>query len=463
MDRREFLKKAGALSLSTAALTAVGVPMIGEAQAQKGKSKGGVKSNWDVIIIGGGPSGIAAAISASREGSKVLVIERTGVLGGMSTAGMIPVWCPYTDKTKIIYKGIAEKILRISKKGVAEVEPSPTKYDWSAINAEYMKRQYDLLLKEAKVDVLFFSFVAAVEKSGNNIVEAITVANKAGLTTYKAKVFIDCSGDGDVATWAGAAFNTTPLDEIQASTLCFSLANVDTDAYLKGPRLHGSNKQSPVWDGIRSGKFPLIDGHINNTLTQPGVIQFNAGHIRNIDSTNPELLSGAMPIGRQIAEQYCQMLREFYPSAFGNAGVVNTAQLLGIRESRRIVCDYTLTVDDWLARRTFPDEIGRNNYYIDRHSNKATKYPHMGKGESHGIPYRILTPKGLKNVLVAGRCVSTDAATYGSMRVMPPSMVTGEAAGMAAVHAIKKNGCDVHTVDTDFLRKRLKEEGQNIQ
>ena len=132
--------------------------------------------------------------------------------------------------------------------------------------------------------------------------------------------------------------------------------------------------------------------------------------------------------------------------------------MLGIRDSRRITGDYILTGSDWRARRTFSDEIGRNCYYIDIHGNKkpAERYK---KGESHGIPYRCLTPRGLKNLLTAGRCISADGEVYGSTRIMPCCLVTGEAAGMAAKHAIDQSHGNVHTIDVDYLRKRLRQEG----
>ena len=154
-------------------------------------------------------------------------------------------------------------------------------------------------------------------------------------------------------------------------------------------------------------------------------------------------------------------MKDVQPKTFGSAFLVKTASLLGVRDSRRIEGDYTFTVEDWKERRTFEDEIGRNCYYIDVHKpgHKETRYK---KGESHGIPYRCLTPKGLKNVLTAGRCISTDEEAFGSLRVMPPCLVTGEAAGMAAVHAIKQARNDVHKIDTDYLRKRLKEGGQYL-
>jgi hypothetical protein len=183
-----------------------------------------------------------------------------------------------------------------------------------------------------------------------------------------------------------------------------------------------------------------------------------------------------MPLGREIAHQYLQALKEFRPEIFAGSFLVNTGQLLGIRESRIIEGDYKLSINDWLSRAGFQDEIGRNNYYIDIHSPKEELGRKKGsisidlydpelykKGESHGIPYRCLIPKGLKNVLVAGRCISTDEIVQGSTRVQPPCLVTGEAAGMAAVHALKNHNNDVHAVDYVYLRKRLKEEGQDIR
>ena len=162
--------------------------------------------------------------------------------------------------------------------------------------------------------------------------------------------------------------------------------------------------------------------------------------------------------GRRIAREYLQALKDFRPTSFGSSHLVRTADVLGTRESRRITGDYVLTIDDWFAKATFDDEIGRNCYYIDIHG--GNEEHHYKAGESHGIPYRCLTPKGFKNLLTAGRCISVDNTIFGSTRIMPCCMVTGEAAGMAAKHAIEQTRCDVHKIDTDRLRARLREEGQ---
>ena len=173
---------------------------------------------------------------------------------------------------------------------------------------------------------------------------------------------------------------------------------------------------------------------------------------------------------RKIAAEFRDGLAEFHP-AFANCHLVATGSLMGIRETRRIVGDYVLTTDDYLARRSFDDEICRNCYYIDVHLSREEaalqaagkldieeRGMNYGKGESHGIPYRCLTPRGLGNVLVAGRAISCDRAVQGSVRVMPVCLAMGEAAGIAAAHATERDG-DVHAIDVARLRRRLREEG----
>ncbi len=426
-----------------------------------------IEGQWDVVIAGGGPGGCAAAIAAAREGARTLLIESMGQLGGMGTSGMIPAWCPFSDAEKIIYRGLAEKIFNESKKGVSH-EPAG-KLDWVHINPEHLASVYDRLVIEAGVTVLFFSRVVAVEKSADDTVDAVVIANKSGLVACKARVYIDATGDGDLAAWAGAAFEKgDSTGRVQSSTLCFSFGNVDTASYLAGPWLHNSNPDSPIHAAVASGKYPLIDRHFCNNLVGPGIVQFNAGHVVNVDATDPAAVSDAMIQGRKIAAQYLEAMRELQPASFGHAFMARTAALLGVRDSRRIIGDYIFTAEDWQARRSFEDEIGRNSYYIDIHKSghKAQRY---GKGESHGIPYRCLTPRGLKNVLTAGRCISVDEVAFGSLRVMPPCLVTGEAAGLAAALAIQQAGggsaasapvADVHGVDVKNLRRRLREEGQ---
>jgi hypothetical protein len=219
---------------------------------------------------------------------------------------------------------------------------------------------------------------------------------------------------------------------------------------------------TPLFDAIQSGKYPLVDKHCCNNFIGTGVVQFNAGHIDSRDTTDPRQISSAMMQGRKVAKDYLEMMRDYQPQVYGSAFLVKTASLLGIRESRRVEGDYVFTVQDWIARKSFDDEIGRNCYFIDIHKG-GYEAKHYGRGESHGIPYRCLTPKGIRNLLTAGRCISTDEDALGSLRVMPPCLVTGEAAGLASALAIRQSGNDVHGIDVGTLRKRLREEGQYLK
>lgn len=459
-SRRGFLKTAAILAAAAA---------LPHGMAAGARNPGGqmklkdrripVNDTYDIIVAGGGPAGCAAAIAAASEGGRVLLVESTGNLGGLGTSGMVPAWCPFTDGEKVIYRGLAEKIFLEAKKGVPH-EPAD-KLDWVTINPEQLIGVYDRMVSGSGADILFFSRVAAVEMASDDMVDAVVVANKDGLSAYRPKILIDATGDGDICAWAGAEYLKGDQEGVlQKSTLCFSVANIDTRAYLEGPELHsGHNPDSASVRASRTGRFPLLDTHCCHNLVGPGVVQFNANHIEIKDTTDPRQLSDAMRLGRQTADQHLEMLKEFRPDVFRDAFIVKTAIIPGIRDSRRVVGDYLFTGDDWRARRTFDDEIGRNCYFIDIHKT-GVPHVHYGRGESHGIPYRCLTPKGLRNVLTAGRCISTDDEAYGSLRVMPPCLVTGEAAGVAARMASLSASRDVHSVDVAELRLRLKARGQ---
>ncbi len=430
---------------------------------------------WDVVVAGGGPAGCTAAAAAAREGARTLLIEATGSLGGMGTSALVPAWCPFSDKERIIYGGLAERILKESKATTPHVPNEQV--DWVPINPEALKRIYDDLVTSAGAKVLFHTMLAGVY-TNDGVVDTIVVANKGGLSAIKAPVFIDCTGDADLAAWAGAEFQkgNEKGEKLMPATHCFILSNVDEYAYRHGPQLHGHNKTSPMYDILASGKYPLIpDSHCCQNIIGPSTVGFNAGHLWNVDNTDPLSVSEAMILGRKMAAQFRDALAEYHP-AFRNAFLVSTGSLMGIRETRRIIGDYVLTLDDYMARRTFEDEICRNSYFIDVHwaKEEATARPelmekwekqtiHYGKGESHGIPYRCLTPRGLKNVLVAGRSISCEQIVQGSVRVMPVCLAMGEAVGLAAAMVANTEHRDIHKVDVQDLRARLVKYGAYIK
>lgn len=425
---------------------------------------------WDVVVAGGGPAGCTAAISAARQGRRVLLIERTCSLGGMGTSALVPAWCPFSDQQRIIFGGIASEVFQLSKEGTPHVPAE--QMDWVAIDAEHLKRVYDTLVTEAGVTVLFDTFIVGADVE-DRTVKSLTIANKQGLSKIEASIFIDTSGDADVVAFAGGAFEKgEPVTgNMQPVTICFVLANVNEEAYRRMPDARKSIDGQPSLMDQMMAKYPLIpDTHFCNNIVGPGCVGFNAGHIYEIDNTDPAAVSRAIMAGRQLAAAYRDALKECQPEAFGNCHLVQTGALVGARETRRIIGDYTLTVEDYLSRGSFEDEICRNAYFIDIHLTREeaaknkdwevaiNRFKRYGPGESHGIPYRCLIPVSFDNVLVAGRSISTDRIVQGSVRVMPVCLAMGEAAGTAAALALAENGT-VREVDTDRLRDILRENG----
>lgn len=431
--------------------------------------------DYDVLVIGGGPAGCTAAIAAAREGKRTLLLEQTGSLGGMGTNGLVPAWCPFSDHENIVYAGLGEKIMETVKATMKHVPG--TLVDWVPIDPEMLKMVYDDMVTQSGANVLFNTFVSGVETDGNGNVTAVFGSNKEGLCAYRASVYIDCTGDADIAAWAGAPYEKGDHEgRMQPGSHCFVISNVDSYAYIYGRKLHAANPDSPIYQIAKSDKYPLVhDFHMCNNFIGPGTVGFNAGHVFGVDNTMPWSLSGDLMLGRKLARQLRDGLAEFFPEAFGNSYLAQTGALMGIRETRRIVGDYVITRDDFVNRRTFDDEICRNCYYIDVHNQKEEAQDvaqgkttfqdmvnksvvHYGKGESHGVPYRALLPQGLHNVIVAGRSVSSDHIVNGSLRVMPVCLAMGEAAGAAAAMATEC-GNDFRKVDVPVLRGKLRQAG----
>lgn len=419
---------------------------------------------YDVIVAGAGPAGIAAAAAASREGAKVLLIEQSGQLGGMATNGLVPAWTPYTDGVRIIYGGLSKRIFLETKNKMPHIDKD--RLDWVAIDYEALKVNYANLLKETGVKVLYHSTVCDVVMKDERNVEAIIVANKGGICAYKAPVFVDCTGDADIYAFSGGEFAFGEDGDVQPGTMCFVMSNIDEEVLYSLPYMHAGNTDSMIHTIVNEGKYGIPDTHFCHSKIGPGTFGFNAGHIWEVDPTNPDLYSKQIDEGRDLVQRLVAALKEYHP-AFKDAFLVQTAPTLGVRETRRIVGDYTFTKEDYFARKSFPDEISRNNYFIDIHmsarennewgktANADHRFDRYKDGESHGVPYRCLCPKHLDNVLVAGRTISTDRITQGSLRVMPSCLCEGEAAGIAAVMA-QRGDKNIHNVDTDKLRETLK-------
>ncbi len=416
-----------------------------------------VRYDVDVLVAGGGPSGVAAALTAARQGLGVRIIEGHSCLGGMGTAGLVPAFMQFTDGINFLAGGVGKELLDLLQERGGTMPP-----DGYGIRVEVLKRVYDDLVTDAGIGLSFHTQLVDVTTDGGDVREAIC-AGKSGLFAIRADVFVDGTGDGDLSAYAGAPYEKGDENgAMMPGTLCSLWGAVDWEAVEKGGIGSGGQR---VEQAIADGVFTLEDRHL------PGVWRVgetvgggNVGHTFDVDGTDEESLTKAYLWGRKSMLEYARYYKE-YMTGFENAELVSTGSLLGIRETRRITGDYVLNVDDFSADSRFEDEIGRYSYPVDIHVARPDKESYeafmkeittmrLGKGESYGVPYRILTPKGLSNVLVAGRCVSTDRSMQASIRVMPGCYITGQAAGMAAALMIRDD-VDSRSIDVAELQSKL--------
>ena len=426
-------------------------------------------TDYDIIVCGGGPAGCAAATAAAREGARTLLLEASGMLGGMGTAGMVNAFTSMTDEINVLYSGIAKKVVAAAR----DFLKIPPRKQWAAVPIDYenLKVVYDDLVTEAGADVLFHSTVCAVEMADSRNIDAIVVASKSGLTAYRARVYVDCTGDADLYAWSGQEYaKGNENGDLQGTSLCFAISGIHDEAFrtMNEPYYDGTGyKNRALLNHImREGKYKIENDHWVPQRVAPGIYHFNAGHVFGVDSTDPATVTRGIMEGRKLARTFHDAFCEYAPEAFGDSYLTVTAPTLGIRESRIIQGDYAFTLEDYLARRSFPDEVYRGKYNIDVHEetkdathNTEIEYEHYGPGESYGVPYRCLCPRGLDNVLVAGRTICSDRISNGSLRIMPSCLSAGKAAGIAAKLASDMETVNIHKVDTDRLRQRLREEG----
>lgn len=408
-----------------------------------------IKYETDICVIGGGPAGTAAGVIAARDGAKVLIIESQGFFGGGGTASLVPGFMQFSNGVDFMAGGFGKEIYDATK----------LPYPGLGIDPELLKRTYDNLVKDSGADFLFHTTMIDVSVVGDHV-EHIIVAAKSGVYAIKAKVFIDATGDGDLCAWAGAPYEFGDENgNVMPSTLCSMWINIDWDRVEKG------RPNRFVGEAYADGVFTQEDYHV------PGIWRTgkdtgggNIGHCYGIDATNERSLTEGLILGRKIAPEFETYFRNYIKAGYENARMNLTASYLGIRESRRIIGDYILTEQDFVNRANFDDEIGRYSYPLDVHPElgkenyaaflKEHTSMNLGKGESYGIPYRSLIPQKLSNVLVGGRCMSTDKKMQSSVRVMPGCYITGQACGMAASMAAKANDA-VRDIDIGTLQDKL--------
>ena len=405
----------------------------------------------DVFVAGGGAAGVAAAVAAARMGKQVFLAEASGCFGGLGTSGLVPAFAPFDDGVNILSDGIGYEIRQKLKNAVAL-------RNWTTLDTEELKRVYDDIITQVGVKFSFFTTVYdVIVKDGS--IEGVILGSKSGLFAVKAKIYIDCTGDGDLCAFGGAEYEKgDPNGAVMPPTLCSIWSGIDKD---KCNEPWNEHVEQAYKDGVLSYEDRHIPGFFHGN---DGISGGNIGHIFDVDPTDEAELTNGMLWGRKSMVEFENYFKNYF-SGYNNLRLVSTASTLGVRESRRIKCDYILNVDDFINRSVFEDEIGRYCYPVDIHVMSIDKeeYERFSKeyrtslryknGESYGIPYRCLIPVSFKNALVAGRCIGTDRQMQASIRVMPGCFITGQAAGTAAALACEKQ--DVRKISIKELQQSL--------
>ncbi|HYG60273.1 MAG TPA: FAD-dependent oxidoreductase [Symbiobacteriaceae bacterium] len=449
-----------------------------------------MNNTYDVIVAGGGPAGLCAAVTAARSGARTLLVERYGFLGGNATGSLVGPWMTFhmSAETQVV-EGLPQEIVRRLQatggalghmRDTTGYVPTVTPFD-----AETLKFVALELCEEAGVDLLLHAFVAGVIRDGDTV-KGIVVQSKAGTMELRAGVVIDATGDGDVAVAAGAEFQLgRPEDGLtQPLSLMFKLGHVDLGAVRAYMKAHPEEfYRRTVWDSLDSQDHLSVNGFYSILreaialgeldlqrdmvlffqTVHPDEVTVNMTRMQGVDATDPWQMTRAEVALRRQVMQLVRFFRTRIPG-FGAARLVSTGVQAGVRESRRIVGDYVLTGADILEGQQFADIAARFAYPIDIHDPRGastrTLRPRCG---SYEVPLRVLLPRGLKGLLVAGRCISCTHEALAAIRLMPLAMALGQAAGTVAALAVRDGLADVRQVEAERWQAALKAQGANLE
>jgi hypothetical protein len=429
---------------------------------------------FDVVVLGGGPAGIAAACAAARNGASVLLAERYGFLGGMGTAAGVTNFCGlhanvYGSIRQVVH-GVASDLLQRMRDldGLNEPHLVLGKIHAQAYDMSAFKCAADGLLLADKVQLLFHALAAGVIKRADGQIDAVLLETKSGRVAVRGSCFIDCSGDADLAHWAGVP--TEKGDEsgqMLYPTLMFRVGEVDPvragEAWRTIPQLMDSAEEAGEFSFPRRGA--VVRPQKRAYEWRVNVTQLKNADGSATDGTDARSLSEGEVEGRRQIVDYIRFLKAKVPG-FEKAYVLDIAPQLGIRETRRLVGEYMLTADDVLQCADFDDSIGVNGWPLEKHVAGDVQWAWPPIPDSRGyneLPYRMILPRrstagGVDNLLVAGRCASMTHDGQSAARVTGACFVMGQAAGTAAALALSSNR-SVHDVDRQHLQRRLLQQG----
>lgn len=442
-----------------------------------------VVGEYDVVVCGGGPSGCAAALAASREGLSVVLIEGMGQLGGMAVTGLVSQWLGgRTQEGEWVVGGIFRSLSEEAVKEGYALLPSLNEsekfhpfgwYNWFIHGVPLDPFAIDLFLdrkmSEAGVHVLLHTQVVNAIVSDNRI-EHVIIYNRSGIQAIKAKAVIDATGNADLAfrTNCETIKGRREDGKMTPASLIFHVYNVDQQKLARFIEEENDPKLRKLIQALRMNgewNFPY-DIFIATRLVQEGEFYVNTTRLTGVDGTCGNSISAGMQRGRSEIHELLKIFRKHIPG-FENARVKAVAPQLGIRETRRIVGDFVLSVEDLVLDREFEDCIGFSMYGWDLPdpekpsiqpfaNDTLTGYKHkVKKGLSTPLPYRIMLPRPVQNLICPGRGVSVEGQVLGPVRVMAPCMAMGEAAGVASEQVVRK-GISYVDVDTDALREKLR-------
>ena len=437
-----------------------------------------VRSEVDVLVVGGGPSGIMAARAAAKDGAKVLLIESRGYLGGNLTLGL-PILAYLDVNGKQCIRGYAQELIdRLAARGCAGPHvPCKLHMSLTIIDPDEVKDVALEMVQERGVEVLMYVFCSGAIMDGNRI-KGVVIESKAGREAILAKTVIDCTGDGDVAFRAGVEMHKGDENGgLQPPTLMYSVRKVNVDA-LRDAIVNHSDEYDmdtmPAWQfnrryfitvglrkRIQKATEAGLDIPVARTILITGLkddqIWVNMSRVSGVDSTRPESYTGGEIEARKQVKVLNRYLREFIPG-FENMEVERITPFMGIRESRVMVGKYVLTGDDIVGSKRFDDVITVAGYPLDIHHSTGTDCTMVFAKDNHDIPYRCLVPEKVEGLLVAGRCSSFTHEAMAATRVMSTCMALGQAAGTAARIALA-SGVLPSEVDVPAVQAALRSEG----